>query len=113
MYQIASNAINSYNGLGDGEWGADEWMHMFDTTLNTMNNMYTTYANAKTQQSQNASNSSGTIVGGNPSTYSPTYRNMGTNTTNTTSKEETNYLPWIIGGGVALVALVLIMNKKK
>lgn len=112
MYKIASNEINSFNGLGDGEWGADEWMHMFDTTLNTVNNMYTTYANAKTQQSQNASNSSGTIVGGNPSTYSPTYRNMGTNT-GSKKEEETDYLPWIIGGGLALVALVLIMNKKK
>ena len=112
MYQIASNEINSFNGLGDSEWGAEEWIHMFDTTLKTAGEMYKTYASTKTQQSQNANNSSGTIVGGNSSTYSPTYRNMGTNTGNK-KEEETNYLPWIIGGGLALVALVLIMNKKK
>lgn len=108
MYQIAANEIDAVNGLA-GENTAENWQIVQDM-ITTSANAFATVNDSLNNNSSNQQQGSSTIVGGNPSTYSPNVRPL----TTTSKKEETNYLPWIIGGvGVVLLLSMLVMSNNK
>ena len=111
MYDIAQQEINSVNGLGDpvtttttatkGQWLKDNALDLINTAGNVAANIISaTHGN-------NTSGNNNNYVGGNTATQAPVYITP----TTTTEKKEMDWTPIIIGG-VALVAVLMFMNKK-
>lgn len=118
MYDIAANEIQAFNGIGDTADGGTksgsslDWTSIINTTIKEGAGVANTAINANNQTGNNT-NHSGTIVGGDGSTYSPSTFDY--NNANNKKKEETNYMPWIIGGvaAVALIAVLMMGNNNK
>ena len=104
MYDLAQEEISSINGLGTingSGWLANNALDLINTAGNVT-------ANIISATKGSGSSSSSTNVGGSTATQSPVYIPV---STGTTEKKETNWTPFIIGG-VALVAVLMFMNKK-
>lgn len=123
MYDIAADYINGFNGLGDTQPAADtkgsgiDWTSVINTGIETGGKIAETAIDNK-QQRQNEANR----AGDNPSTQSPSNYtlpgNYNYNNNNSSNKKQsdTDYMPWIIGGGIALALLMVVMmnnNKKR
>ena len=108
MYDIAQQEINSVNGLGGlssingSGWLANNALDLINTAGNVTANIISA------TKGNNTSGNNNNYVGGNTATQAPVY--IQTPTT-TTEKKEMNWTPIIIGG-VALVAVLMFMNKK-
>ena len=114
MYDIAQQEINSVNGLGDpgntntttmvtkGQWFKDNALDLINTAGNVTANIISA------TKGNNTSGNNNNYVGGNTATQAPVYI---TQPATTTEKKEMDWTPIIIGG-VALVAVLMFMNKK-
>lgn len=114
MYDIAANEIQAFNGIGDTKSGSGiDWTSVINTTLTQGANVANTAINANNQTGTNTNQGSGTYTGGSPATYSPSTFDY--NNANNKKKEETDYMPWIIGGvaAVALIAVLMMGNNNK
>lgn len=126
MYDIAADYINGFNGLGDTavpEASAQknagiDWTSVINTGIETGGKIAETAIDNKQQRQNEAYR-----AGDNPSTYTPSnYTLPGNynynNNSNKSNKKQSNtdYMPWIIGGGIALALLMVVMmnnNKKR
>lgn len=111
MYNIAKNYISTVNGLGDFLDTATGISELIDSLAQSTATVITA---TKGSSNTNNSGSSTTMVGGNPSTTSPTVLYVPQQST--AAEKKTDYTPWLIGGGIALVgilAVVLITNSKR
>lgn len=102
MYDLAQEEISSVNGLGTingSGWLANNALDLINTAGNVTANIISATKGNKNSNS---------YVGGNTATQSPVYIPV---STGTTEKKETDWTPIIIGG-VALVAVLMFMNKK-
>lgn len=103
MYDLAQEEISSVNGLGrinGNGWLANNALDLINTAGNVTANIISATKGNKSSSSTN--------VGGSTATQSPVYIPV---STGTTEKKETDWTPFIIGG-VALVAVLMFMNKK-
>jgi hypothetical protein len=115
MYDIAANEIQAFNGIGDTADGGTksgsslDWTSIINTTIKEGAGVANTAINANNQTGTNTNQGSGTYTGGSPGTYSPSTFNVGS------KKEETDYMPWILGGvaAVALIAVLMGNNNKR
>lgn len=103
METIVKNEIGA--AVGDLDWDS-----IINTAITTTPDIITAANSGGNNNNSNNNNGNGsTIVGGNPSTYSP-----GTTQLKTTSKGMQDYLPWILGGAaVLLLFMVMSQNKSK
>lgn len=107
MYSIAQAEIQGFNGDNSGQW-IEILPDLVTATGGAASSIITASNSGGSSSSNQQQNGGGTIVGGNSSTYSPGTRPLNTGTA---KKEETNYLPWIIGGvGALLLVGILVMN---
>lgn len=112
MYEIAQTEIQAVNGIGDtpaepaAAKSSIDWTSVINTGLQVGGEVAQTAIDANNPK-PNSSGSSNYNAGYNPSTYSPGSVNV------STKKQDTDYLPWIIGGGVALLGIVLLITNDK
>lgn len=122
MYNIVQEEVESVNGLGaNGNFwnAADNVVNLLNTGADAASKIITA-----TKQGKQPANVY--YVGGNtpsPTAYNPPqqpvynppqqqYYSVPGNNTTSNNEEKKDYLPWIIGGAVA-VGLLIFMNKKK
>lgn len=106
MYDLAQEEISSVNGLGTingNGWLANNALDLVNTAGNVAANII-----SATKGGNSNTSTTGQYVGGNTATQSPVFIPV---STGTTEKKETDWTPIIIGG-VALVAVLMFMNKK-
>lgn len=102
MYNIVAKEIAAVNGLGANGENLQNWMPLIEAGINAGTTIATTAINAKNQPT------GGTVVtGGSTTTYAPT---GGSTYRPTTTTQKTDYTPWIIAGGIGLLALVYVMS---
>lgn len=106
MYNIAKKYISTVNGLGD-------FLDTATGITELVNSLAQSTATVISATKGNNSGSNTTMVGGNTSTYSPTTTPtvlyVPQSNTQTSTEKKTDYTPWLIGGGIALLGLMAVM----
>lgn len=106
MYNIAAQEISMFNGLGENgalwnTWGKD----LVKISVDAGTKIAQTAINAKNNQNPNPAT---TYTGGN--TYTPVVYQP-TTTPPTTGENKTDWMPWLIGGAIAVAGIYLITRK--
>ena len=109
MYQIVTDEVAAFNGLGENgalwnSWGKD----LVKIGVDAGTKIAQTAINAKNNQNPNPAT---TYTGGNtytPVVYQPTTTPPATTTGN---ENKTDWMPWIIGGAIAVAGIYLITRK--
>lgn len=102
MYSIVEEQNATFNGLGAGGEVFSNVVNSLTNAANSVATVTNSFANLNNSKQNNNSNSNGGSV-----VYIPS------GNTTTSEKEKSDYLPWIIGGGVLLVGALLLMNGKR
>lgn len=105
MYQIAQDTISSVNGLGLTDAGVNLIKAGIDAATSITNNAVNARNARKTAEA------TGTAT----TTYTPTVYTGGNTTTPTTAtgatEKKTDWMPWLVGGAIALAGLYFITKK--
>lgn len=101
MYSILEEQNATFNGLGAGGEVFSNVVNSLTNAANSVATVTNSFANLNNSKQKNNSN------GGSQVVYIPS------GNTTTSEKEKSDYLPWIIGGGVLLVGAILLMNGKR
>lgn len=107
MYQIAQDTIAAVNGLGLTDAGVSLIKAGIDAATSITNNAVNARNARKTAEATGTATTTYTptvYTGGNTNTYTPT-----TNTGATEKK--TDWMPWLVGGAIALAGLYFITKK--
>lgn len=100
MYSIVEEQNATFNGLGAGGEVFSNVVNSLTNAANSVATVTNSFANLNNSKQKNNSN------GGSQVVYIPSGNT-------TTSEEKSDYLPWLIGGGVLLVGAILLMNGKR
>ena len=116
MYDIVKREIESVNGLGGGLGKDGAVVNNINTLTNTAATATTSVANllnaiANNRNSKTAANNGGTTTNSDNSGNGSSNPYMIYNAP--TEEKKTDYLPWLIGGGIALFGLFFLMNNNK
>lgn len=107
MYQILADEVAAFNGLGAGGETFANVMQALTPVINTTGQIVQTAINAKNNQNPNPAT---TYTGNN--TYTPVvYQPTTTPPATTTGNEKTDWMPWVIGGAIAVAGIYLITRK--
>lgn len=107
MYQIAQDTISSVNGLGLTDAGVS----LINTGIDAATSIINNAVNAR--NARKTAEATGTAT----NTYTPTvYTGGNTNTTTPTTatgatEKKTDWMPWLVGGAIALAGLYFITKK--
>lgn len=106
MYQILADEVAAFNGLGAGGENFANVMQALTPVIQAGTSIAQTAINARNNQNPNPAT---TYTGGN--TYTPVVYQPPTSQPPTTTTEKKDWMPWLIGGAIAVAGIYLITRK--
>ena len=107
MYQILADEVAAFNGLGLTDAGVSLIKAGIDAATSITNNAVNARNARKTAEATGTATPIYTptvYTGGNTNTYTPT-------TTAPATTEKKDWMPWLIGGAIAVAGIYLITRK--
>jgi hypothetical protein len=107
MYQILADEVAAFNGLGLTDAGVSLIKAGIDAATSITNNAVNARNARKTAEATGTATPIYTptvYTGGNTNTYPPT-------TTTGATEKKTDWMPWLIGGAIAVAGIYLITRK--
>lgn len=106
MYQILADEVAAFNGLGAGGETFTNVMQALTPVINTAGQIAQTAINARNNQNPNLYTGQNTNT---PTVYQPTTTTPPATTTG--GENKTDWMPWLIGGAIAVAGIYLITRK--
>jgi len=107
MYQILADEVAAFNGLGLTDAGVSLIKAGIDAATSITNNAVNARNARKTAEATGTATPIYTptvYTGGNTNTYTPT-------TTTGATEKKTDWMPWLVGGAIAVAGIYLITRK--